>query len=275
MPPGERALGLLIVGIPALIGLRFPWESGYFLLPLGVLVLFVYIAAMIALGRAESPLKSGGRLLVFLILGLFVTVFVASTFGADPTGRYFLPLALPLGILLGSLAYQLRETAVPALLPLALVALVIGYQALGQIAAARSETGFTTQFDLVSHLPNTYDNALIAFLEDHDLTRGYSSYWVAFRMAFLSDERLEYSSSLPYKADLSYNAADKRYAPYENAVAAADRVAFITANLPPLDARLETMFSAQGLSYQQAEIGPYHIYYEFSPARPQLEVQSP
>src|SRR5690606_16630591 len=107
-PPGQRALGLLLIGLPALVGLRFPWESGYFLPLIGIPVLLIYAFAIFYLLRGHNPLKPEARGLVLGMLSLFCLIFVASTFGADPTGRYFLPLALPLGIVLGALVESLR-----------------------------------------------------------------------------------------------------------------------------------------------------------------------
>lgn len=269
VPPGQRALGLMLIGLPALVGLRFPWESVYFLPLVGVLVLLVELFALYHLLRSPHALKPEGWLLVLGMFGLFCLIFVASTFGADPTGRYFLPLALPLGIALGTLADWLAQRSEPsrASVPLLVALLVIGYHAAGQVAAARSASGLTTQFDPVSHLSNDYDAALMAFLEANDLHHGYSNYWVAYRLAFLSDERLQYSAALPYKTDLSYNAADNRYQPLADAAENAERVAYITTNLPALDTLLQADFA--DYAYAVEEIGPYRIYYNFDPPHPQ------
>ncbi|NWG17241.1 MAG: glycosyltransferase family 39 protein [Chloroflexi bacterium] len=275
VPPGQRALGLLLVGLPTLIGLRFPWSEAYFLLPVGALVLPVYAAAFYRLLRGGA-LVPDVRLLLLGLFVLFGLVFVASSFGADPTGRYFLPLALPLGIVLGTLVdafitqasgqspapgWKRAAAFVPA-------ALVILYQAAGLITAASGLPGFTTQFDPVSHIPNDHDAELISFLETNDLFHGYTNYWVVFRLAFLSGERLQYSAALPYKTSLDYNPADNRYRPYVEATAAAERVAYITANLPELAARLESAFQAQGLTYSQYHLGVFTIFYGFEPHNP-------
>ncbi len=299
VPPLQRALGLLLIGLPTLIGLRFPWQADYFLPPVGALVVLVYGLALYRLLRMPthripspdaaqeremqqvSALQPDARALLLGMFGLFGLIFIASSFGADPTGRYFLPLALPLGIVLGTLAQPLSPSltgtgdrqpaavrAGAALWPAALVALVIAYQAAGQIAAATTPPGFTTQFDPVSHLSNDHDAELIAFLEAHDLYHGFTNYWVAFRLAFLSGERLQYSAALPYKATLDYNAADNRYPPYAAATAQADRVAYISTNLPELNLRLETAFEQGGITYQRDQIGAFTIYYDFQPHNP-------
>jgi len=287
VPPQQRAFGLAFIGLPTLIGMRFPWDAAYFLLPVGVIVFLIYIIAIFRLLRGQNPLKPDARGLILGMLGLFCAIFIASTFGADPTGRYFLPLLLPLGIVLGALVDGIwnlngerahRPTGVPfshaaplqtRIISLALVLLVTGYQAIGQIVAMTTPLGLTTQFDPISHIPNDNDEALIAFLDKHQLYNGYTNYWVAFRLAFLSGERMQYSSALPYKADLGYNTADNRYTPYQEATENAQRIAYITTNLPELDERLRNSFDSQGIDYQIEQIGLFTIYYDFD-RRPTL-----
>jgi 4-amino-4-deoxy-L-arabinose transferase-like glycosyltransferase len=270
VPPGQRAIGLVLIGLPALIGLRFPWASNYFLLPVGIIAILIYIAAMVRLMRGHNPLKPDVRGLVLGMLGLFCVVFVASTFGADPTGRYFLPLLLPLGIVLGAMVagITITRTRYIVSLQIAIVGLIIGYHAAGQISAMTTPPGLTTQFDLASHIPNDHDAELIAFLDDHQLYNGYTNYWVAFRLAFLSNERMQYSAALPYKITLDYNPADNRYRPYVEATEGASRVAVITTNLPELDTRLIAGWQAQKITYQETVIGAFHIYYDFAPLQP-------
>jgi hypothetical protein len=284
VPPPQRAIGLVFIGIPALIGLRFPWSSDYFLLPVGILVVLVYAIAIFRLLRGHNPLKPEARGLVLGMLGLFCILFVASTFGADPTGRYFLPLLSPLGIILGAFVADLRDTRQsespptelssqssvlsPQSFAFFLPVLILAYHAAGQVAAMTTPPGLTTQFDLASHIPNDQDAALIAFLDENGLYNGYTNYWVAFRLAYLSGERMQYSAALPYKTSLDYNPADNRYPLYVETTANAERIAVITTNLPELDVRLKKYFQEQGMSYHEEIIGVFHIYYDFAPVPP-------
>jgi hypothetical protein len=292
VPPSQRALGLVFIGLPTLLGLKFPWEASYFFLPLGGVVLLIHSIAIICLLRGHNPLKPHARGLVLGMIALFCLIFVASTFGADPTGRYFVVLALPFGIVLGTLVDSVNphpqpfprqqgkgETQrSPSFLPFSvyggwgwiLLALVLIYHAAGQITAATSPTGLTTQFDLVSHVPNNHDADLIALLDEEEIQHGYTNYWVAFRLAFLSGERMQFSAALPYKRDLSYNPADNRYPPYDEAIAQAERIAYITTNLPELDAWLEEDWAAQGITYEETQVGVFHVYYDFRPSAPHL-----
>lgn len=268
LPFGERLIGLFFFGIPTLIGMRFPWLSSYFSPLFGALVLGIFVLALFRLIRrplaadGTPALKPDARLLVLSMIGLFCLLFVATRFSNDPTGRYFLPLALPLGIVLGTLVTSVRRVA----LKTALLAVVIAYFAAGQVsAAATNPPGLTTQFNLINHIPHDYDDELIAFLDERDLYYGYTNYWISFRLAFLSHERMQYSATLPEKPDLSYTPFYERYPPYRAAADSAERVAFITANVPEVETALEALFEQAGVSYQTAQIGAYRIYYDFDP----------
>lgn len=52
----------------------------------------------------------------------------------------------------------------------------------------KNPPGITTQLDAVTWLDKQYDR-LIAFLQENGVTRGYSNYWVAYPLAFLSRKR--------------------------------------------------------------------------------------
>jgi 4-amino-4-deoxy-L-arabinose transferase-like glycosyltransferase len=263
-PLGERLLGLLLFGLPAVLGLRFPWSGSYFALPVGVLVLALFVAALVQLARRDGMLKPGARGLLLGMLDAFAVVFLVSRFSFDPTGRYFLTLSLPLGIAFGALVAGLRR----APLRWAVAALVIGYFAAGQISAALGPLGLTTQFNTVEHIANDDDQALIDFLDQHDVAHGYTTYWVSFRLAFLSGERLQFSAALPPKPDLTYTSAYERLPAYRAAADGAEQIAYISANLPELEAALEAWFASIGTDYRRTQIGPYIVYHDFTPEPP-------
>jgi 4-amino-4-deoxy-L-arabinose transferase-like glycosyltransferase len=270
LPLDQRLLGVFFLGFPTLIGLRFPWEPSYFIPVAGALLVFIYGLALFRLARrtraydGASPLKPDAALLLLGMTGIFLLIFFVSKFSIDPTGRYFLPFAIPFGVALGALVVTLRRQW----LRVGIVALVIGYFAVGQAVAVSREPGLTTQFNLDSHIPHDYDDALIAFLDEHELYAGYTTYWVAFRLAFLTDERMQYSSALPYKPSLSYTEADERYPAYKVAADAAANPAYITARVVEVQQRLEEIFAEMGVTYQREEIGPYTVYYDFAPEAP-------
>jgi hypothetical protein len=139
----------------------------------------------------------------------------------------------------------------------------------------RNPPGLTTQFDLISHLPHDKDEDLVAFLDSIGADRGYSNYWVALRLAFLTDERIILSSRLPYKADMSYTYLDERYPPYAEAVAGAQQVIYVTSNHPNLDQILRALFEAHGITYREQHLEPYTIFFDLSrPVAPE-ELDAP
>lgn len=272
LPFPERLLSLFALNLPVVLGMRFPWYPYFFVTPVALAVMLVYAFALYWLLRRPSVLKPDGRLLIGGMIGIFVALFLVSRFSIDPSGRYFLPMALPLGIVLGSLAAALRY----AILRIALVVFVIGYQWVGTVTAVTTvPPGITTQFNLETHIPNDDDAALIDFLEANNLPHGYTNYWISFRLAFLSDERLKYSAALSYKPDLSYTPFDDRDPSYRTLTDAAPdaQIAYITANVDAVRERLEAIFADMGITYETAQVGTFHVYYHFQPEtpRPPLE----
>jgi hypothetical protein len=116
----------------------------------------------------------------------------------------------------------------------------------------------------VSWIDHRADQALIDFLLQEGETRGYTNYWVAYPLAFLSDERIVFAPHLPYHQDFRYTARDDRYRPYAESVRASQRVAYITTNHPVLDAKLREGFARLGIQWQEARIGDYQIFYRLS-----------
>lgn len=261
-PPLERLIAFAFIGLPALIGLRFPWSAEYFVLPGGVIAGALLTLGVIAALRSGS-LAGRARLTLGVWLGGFAIIFLLSRFSADPTGRYFLPLYLPLTIAFAVFALSLRRS-----LTIILTGALALYFTAGVIAAAATPPGLTTQFNLVEHLPNDDDAALIAFLDAQGITAGYSNYWIAFRIAFLSGERIVFDPVLPPKPDLAWTPFYQRYPPYGQRAAAAERSAYVTANVPEVATALEAWFAAQGIAYRRTEVGIYTVYHDFAPVVP-------
>jgi hypothetical protein len=124
--------------------------------------------------------------------------------------------------------------------------------------------GITTQFEAITQVDHRYDAELIEFLRAHGGTRGYANYWVAYPIAFLSQEEIVLVPRLPYKADLRYTSRDNRYAPYGELVEASPTVVYVTTNHPMLDRLLRERFTALGVSFREVQIGSYHVFYDLS-----------
>jgi 4-amino-4-deoxy-L-arabinose transferase-like glycosyltransferase len=262
----NHLVNLLLLGIPAVLGLRPPWTVQWLALPLIPLILIFWGAVFVffirktfrhSTGEWAYPVL-GGVVLIFLLL------FLASPFGADPSGRYFLPLVISFSL---AAAGFLISTFKKWVFQAGLVALVVIFNAWGTLqCAATTPPGITTQFDAVTAIDQAQMPALIHFLRQNGETRGYSNYWVSYPLAFLSSEELIFVPRLPYHQDLRYSSRDDRYAPYDAIVAQSDRVAYITTNNPALDEKLRHAFSNAGVTWEETQIGDFHVYYRLSKA---------
>jgi hypothetical protein len=269
--PGERLAGLLVLGLPALYGLRFPWEAG-FAIPVGVvaavLVYLILLTDLLAGGYARlrrgRPYPSGqhamARHWVWLVLGVFAAIFSLSSF-SDSTGRYLMPVWVPVAIGVALGLDRLRRAGRWA----AAVALgvLLAVQAGTVIRAAHTGTGLTPQLVERLRTPQAYDAALLDFLADQGYTRGYASYWTSFRVVFRAHERVILDTALPHD-DKGYIEGDNRYPPYSRTVAETPRVVWITQNFPALDALIARRLDQAAISYRTRGIGPYRVYYAFS-----------
>ena len=269
---GIRLLDLFILYPAALIGLRPPWDVRLLALPLAPLALGVFFATLgflvVRLRSEEANQVRAGRL---LLLGVSTTTLVgllATPFGADPSGRYILPLAVPLALFTAELLQRIR-TERPRF-ALGILGGLLAFNLWGTIETAMTTPpGITTQFDAIAQIDKSYDEELINFLLQEEETRGYANYWITFPLAFLSDEELIYSAQLPYHADFRYTPRDDRYAPYTEAVASADKVAYITSNHPALDELIRVEMTRLQIGFEEKQIGAYHIFYALSqPVRP-------
>jgi 4-amino-4-deoxy-L-arabinose transferase-like glycosyltransferase len=275
---GSHLSNLLLFGTTAIWGLRPPWEIRWLALPLVPVALgfwlSVTVCAVPSLRRHDAG-QAGRRMLAGVAVTL-LAAFVLTPFGADPSGRYFLPLAVPMALFAADLllAVQRRGAGRWACV---LIAGILAFNLWGTVqSAVRNPPGLTTQFDAATRVDHRFDSALIAFLEQNGERRGYTNYWVAYPLAFLSGEDLVFVPRLPYHPDFRYTARDDRYPPYDDLVTASDRVAYITANHPALNERLRQGLAAAGASFMEVSIGDYHVFYRLSiPLRPEDIVPLP
>lgn len=263
---GKHLVNFLLLGTTALFGLRPPWSVDWLVLPVLPFVLFFWAACLVFFAR--HSFRPGPDRHAYALLGgvcaALLGGFLFTAFGVDPSGRYFLPMAVPLALTAAQfmLCMARRGWHVAAL-----AALVVGYQAAGTVQCAlRFPPGLTTQFYEPTIIDHRADQALIDFLRKEGETTGYTNYWVTYPLAFHSQEELVFIPRLPYHLDLRYTPRDDRYAPYTARVAASRRVAYITTRNPALDDYLRAHFSGLGVDWQEQQIGDYHVYYHLSRA---------
>jgi hypothetical protein len=83
-------------------------------------------------------------------------------------------------------------------------------------------------------------------------------------LAFLSNEKLIFLPQLPYHESLLVASRDDRYLPYHALVDQASTPAYITAKFPKLDDYLRSGFERLNITWQEKNIGDYHIFYNLS-----------
>ena len=223
---------------------------------LGVLVFAFWRIRRVSKNRAGALVLAG--VVITLAAG-----FIFTPFGADPSGRYFLPIYVVLALFGAELIQVSRRRFGHWALGAVLVVIIFNFWGTIQ-SANRMPPGITTQFDPVAQVDHRDLPTLIDFLQSQGETRGFSNYWVAYPLAFISEETLVFTPRLPYHQDFRYTDRDDRYAPYRSLVADSEQVAYITTNHPDLDAHLRLALEDLGVTWLEAEIGDYHVFYKLS-----------
>jgi hypothetical protein len=256
---------LVLFAPTVVLGVRPPWSVSPLGMPLAPIAVILWVVAVgLGLRRASWPASGlvGRTLLLGTALALLAG-FLLTPFGADPSGRYFLPLAVPLSII-GAAGIQAGRQLSGRSWPLAVAAALLAFALWTNLEAAAAEPGLTTQFDSSTVFDHAHDAELADFLLDQDASAGYTTYWVSYPLAFLSQERLVYLPHLPYHSDLRYTSRDDRYAPYRDVVAAERRPTYITARQPWLDAVLRDGLYSLGVAFEETTIGDYHVFHDLS-----------
>ena len=257
---GYRLFNLVLLGLPSLWGLRNPWSAEYRLSLLAIPVLALYLGSLAYALRVRSR----NRFLPVAMAGTFVLVFLLTPFGNDGTGRYLLPLYLPAALLVAEL---IRALKVPSpWLAAAGLACLLAFNLAANVEAALSEpAGMTAQLDARLQFGNRYDSELIDFLTRNGETYGYSHYWVAYKITFLSDETIMIAPRLSYKVDLSYDTGQDRYPIYSMRVDDSEKPPFyVISNQPELEERLRQALDARQIGYREQVIGGYRVFYDLS-----------
>jgi len=263
LQPFQRFLYLILFGGTAVFGMRPPWAVHWLGLPLLPFVLAFWLGVIYTLPRYISRNHGAGRM---VLLGVMLTLslgFVFTPFGDDPSGRYFIPLMIPLTLFAAEAILALGKRDPRWVWGLTF--LLISFNLMGTVQSSlRYPPGITTQFDAVAQVDHRYDEELITFLTEHGEMHGYTNYWVSYPLAFKSNEKLIFTPRLPYHLDFRYTIRDDRYAPYDNLVADAPSAAYITTHHDPLNSYLRKKFTALNITWKETKIGDYDIFYELS-----------
>jgi 4-amino-4-deoxy-L-arabinose transferase-like glycosyltransferase len=262
---GQHLTGFVLLGLTVILGMRPTWEVRWLALPLMPFVLFFWMSVIVYVTRLlkQRSAKLPRQLLLLGMLVFLVLAFMVSSFGADPSGRYFVPLAVPLALFAAAFIVSLQGKIGPWQWGVAGLLLLFHLWGTVQLASLYPP-GITTQFYAPTQVDHRFDQALIDFLIEKGETRGYSNYWVTYPLAFLSQEKLIFIPRLPYHLDFRYTERDDRYPAYNSMVAEADRVAYITTHHPELNAYLASAFEELDIKWEEIQIGDYHVFFNLS-----------
>jgi len=262
-------INLVLLGGTVLFGLRPPWEVQWLAVPLLPLALIFWLGVLAFL--AKNMLRKNIQRTTYWMLGgvglIFGLGFLFTSFGVDPSGRYFLPLCVPLALVAAEMVQAfLRKTRWQILT----IGMVVIFNFWGTVQSAVYPPGITTQFYAPSAIDHRFDSDLLNFLDQAGEHFGYSNYWVTYPLAFLSHEQTIFIPRLPYHPDLRYTTRDDRYKPYDVLIENSQQVAYITTRNPALDVWLRNGFLKAGVTWLEKTIGDYHIFYHLSrPMRPE------
>jgi 4-amino-4-deoxy-L-arabinose transferase-like glycosyltransferase len=261
----QHLINLLLLGLTVIFGFRPPWSGTWLALPLIPFVL-IFWGAVIAFALKNLRSTASSWNFQWVLMGIAVVLlgaFIFTPFGADPSGRYFVPLMIPAALFAANLIHVLNKKY--GYIAFSLLLLIFVFNLWGTVQSAlRNPPGITTQFYAPTQIDHRFDSALIDFLSTHGEKRGYTNYWVTYPLAFLSHESLIFVPRLPYHLDFRYTARDDRYDQYDKIVAHADQVAFITTHNPGLDVYIQQEFWKLNLQWKETQIGDYHVYYNLS-----------
>jgi hypothetical protein len=267
----RHSLNFGLFGTTAILGLRPSWGIQWLGLPLAPLVLAFWVLVVVyAVKKTAGDMKAGINSADYscapLLAGVVVTLlagFLLSPFGADPSGRYFLPISVILALFAAQAVWDWQKKLGRWAVIAVVIVLVFNLWGIVQ-STTRTSPGVTTQIDAVTQIDHSFDDELMHFLLSEGELTGYTNYWVAYPLAFKSEELLVFVPRLPYHPDLRYTSRDDRYLPYQEAVELADKAAYITTNNPLLDEQLRAGFNRLAVNWKEQIIGDYQVFYGFS-----------
>jgi 4-amino-4-deoxy-L-arabinose transferase-like glycosyltransferase len=263
--PFVHAYYFLLLGIPVIFGLRPPWSVEWLMLPLIPFVLAFWMGALVygAKRLLKGRIRFSNTWLFVGVSAVLILGFLLTPFGGDPSGRYFIPLTIPLAFLAARMLMEITKGQSAA--RIGLISLIVVFNVGGLMQSlANYPPGLTTQFDAVARIDHSQMDTLIWFLRENDLKRGYSNYWVSYPLAFRSEEELIYLPRLPYHADFRYTARDDRYPPYADMVHTSNDLVYITTNHEALNDWLRERFEEEGIEWEEARIGDYQVFFDLS-----------
>ena len=234
---------------PRTLGVRAPGSGDWVLGGAGLVLYPLIVAALVAVVLRWPRRLS---LPAAVVVGYpFVWAVPSSSFYvAEP--RYGIFLAPALAVLVGAgLAPGVRRSTAP--LAVAAVAVMVVASAWGVGGLDRWAGVRTGNWDVAA--PEI--DPLIELLDDRGVERAYADYWIAYRLAFETDEDV-----------IATPLGFVRYPPYARAVDEADPQTWIVYAGAPKDANLGPGLDDLGVEWDRVEVGPYAVYSTDREVRP-------
>lgn len=240
---GFRLGGFFVDALPSAVGVRVLFVRDWLPAPVAGEILFaaLCIALLAVLVRRRRSLE-----LVLAILVPFPFVYALSPFTGDRIEpRYLVLLAPLLCLVLAPLLTDLRVAAIglAGVLALTVVAL-LRLRDSGGIAPGAPDVRAPVHID-----------PLLSALERRDVTRAWADYWVAFRVTFLTNERI-----------VAAPTRTPRYPRYNALVGAADHPAHIFVAGTSEEAPQRAELLREG--YERLRAGDFFVYVPRGQLRP-------
>jgi len=257
----SHLVSFLLFGLTVILGIRPPWSVELFAVWIIPFVLSFWLLVFYYFTKQKITLRIELSIILSLT-GVFLLViggFIFTSFGVDPSGRYFLPLMIPLSVFAG---YAIEKFNKFFLSFLAII--VLAYQIYGTWSSSIREPFITTQFYSPAQVDHSNIEKLKEFLINENEFFGFSNYWIAYPLAFVSDEEIIAIPKLPYHTDLRYTERDNRISKYNEVIKNGAKYFYITSNNKALDEILIKHFFKFGIKYKIKIIDDYHVYYDLS-----------
>jgi 4-amino-4-deoxy-L-arabinose transferase-like glycosyltransferase len=227
-------------GLPGALGTRETFTYDWIFGAIGLVAGLGAMAALVIAARRGASARSWDT----IALATYPLLFAAIPFGPDqPNMKYQFFLTPMLAVALARLAGSTRSAAV-------LLALTVAVSGVGlaRIAAVADRGGTPL---LMEDL-----DAAIAVLDRHRVTAVWGDYWVVYRITWHTDERIVAAPAVGIE----------RYEPYERAVRAARRSAWVVE--PGDDAPLRQDLDRLGVPFRAEDAGAYVVILPERPVSP-------
>ncbi|MDC0358460.1 hypothetical protein OAO01_06555 [Oligoflexia bacterium] len=261
--------GVFSTALPILLGAKRFWQTSDLFLFSTVLIWAVYVLLVLilfsgrkrnisGLARMRIGADSGIELLIVFVFGA-VCVFSLSSFGyLVEAPRYLLPLycgIFPLSaVAIGYLKERNAFIAYSCVAGLLVINLSSSY--LGGRAVPGEPFVFKGERVSKDHA------ALITWLDKHEFAWVRTNYWIGYRLAFETQERIRFLLvQKPYQQRIpAYKIDGEAYG--------LDRMPFVL--VPTQAAIIESALNALGYTYSVADVSGYRVLYDMLPKQKDL-----